>query len=124
MPDGFAFGMPARHPSNHIPVVGAPAPVPGTALVAPMFISERHRRVVVPLIPQLESLSPDARRFDWQGAPHLAVPHDAEHVRLLRNFGIAAPAPILHYYDWSGTTPFEAQPLRRCVTGGGGSRWR
>lgn len=40
---------------------------------------------------------------------HMVMPHDRASVRLLRNFGLDAPAPILTQYDWSGDTPFETQ---------------
>ena len=29
------------------------------------------------------------------------MPHKLDEVRVLRNMGIKAPSPILHYYDWS-----------------------
>ncbi len=39
-----------------------------------------------------------------------AVPHRPNEVRVLRNLGIKAPAPILHYYDWPGNfTPYLHQ---------------
>jgi len=40
----------------------------------------------------------------------LAVPHKPDEVRVLRNLGIDAPAPIQHYYDWPGRfTPYVHQ---------------
>ena len=33
---------------------------------------------------------------------NLAIKHDLDSTRLLRNMGISAPAPIRHYYDWPG----------------------
>lgn len=36
------------------------------------------------------------------GRAAVAVPHTLDAVRVLRNIGIDAPSPILHYYDWPG----------------------
>lgn len=72
-------------------------------------ISTTHRRMIVPHSAGLENLSLGSTSFDWQGERMLALPHDSTHVRLARNFGIKAPAPVLSYYDWAGHTPFEAQ---------------
>jgi SNF2 family DNA or RNA helicase len=42
----------------------------------------------------------------------VVLPHKPDEVRVLRNLGIKAPAPILHYYDWvGGFTPYEHQRL-------------
>ena len=43
--------------------------------------------------------------------PNIVVaPHRLDEVRVLRNMGIDAPSPILHYYDWPGRfQPFEHQ---------------
>lgn len=38
------------------------------------------------------------------------VPHRVDEVKVLRNLQIAAPSPILHYYNWPGNLkPFTAQ---------------
>jgi SNF2 family DNA or RNA helicase len=38
------------------------------------------------------------------------VPHKFEETKVLRNLGYAAPAPILHYYNWPGKfTPYDHQ---------------
>jgi SNF2 family DNA or RNA helicase len=40
----------------------------------------------------------------------IVAPHRLDEVRVLRNMGIDAPSPILHYYDWPGRfQPFEHQ---------------
>lgn len=80
-----------------------------THATSPAQISLRHKRLVVPFMPGIVSLVPTAQKFEWRGAPHLALPHNEDHTKLVRNFGIQASAPILHYYDWCGGTPFEAQ---------------
>lgn len=38
---------------------------------------------------------------------NVAVHHDVDVTRVLRNLGINAPSPILHYYDWPGR--FDAE---------------
>jgi SNF2 family DNA or RNA helicase len=40
----------------------------------------------------------------------VVLPHKPDEVRVLRNLGIKAPAPIMHYYDWVGEfTPYAHQ---------------
>lgn len=40
----------------------------------------------------------------------IVAPHRLDEVRVLRNLGIDAPSPILHYYDWPGRfKPYEHQ---------------
>ena len=57
----------------------------------------------------LKAILPKHKDIDWQGH-NLAVRHGLDEVRILRNLGIQAPAPILHYYDWPGKyTPYEHQ---------------
>ena len=55
---------------------------------------------------------PTAQQVTVNGSTFTAVPHKPDEVRVLRNLGIKAPAPILHYYDWSGEfTPYHHQRL-------------
>ncbi len=39
----------------------------------------------------------------------MVLPHTHDVVRLARNLGMKAPAPIMVRYDWSGGTPFRTQ---------------
>ncbi len=53
---------------------------------------------------------PTAKTMDVRGTQIVVTPHRLDEVRVLRNLGIKAPSPILHYYDWPGRfTPFEHQ---------------
>lgn len=53
---------------------------------------------------------PTAKVFEYRGRKLVAVPHRLDEVKVLRNLGLAAPAPISHYYEWSGPyTPFAHQ---------------
>jgi|TARA_R110000751_G_scaffold40761_5_gene96246 SNF2 family DNA or RNA helicase len=54
---------------------------------------------------------PTAHRINFRGADLTVVPHAPEEVRVLRNLGIKAPAPILHYYKWPGFTPYNHQRM-------------
>lgn len=74
-----------------------------------VLVYPHHRKVVVPFRADLQNLVPGAKRLSAQGRDLLALPFGREEVKLLRNFGFNAPAPILHLYDWNGDTPFEAQ---------------
>lgn len=53
---------------------------------------------------------PSAHRINYEGNDIVVVPHNPDEVRVLRNLGIKAPAPIMHYYDWVGDfTPYAHQ---------------
>lgn len=53
---------------------------------------------------------PTAKAIEVKGIPLVVTPHRIDEVRVLRNLGIDAPSPILHYYDWKGQyTPYEHQ---------------
>ena len=53
---------------------------------------------------------PTAHRITLHGADLVVLPHKPTEVKVLRNLGIKAPAPILHYYNWTGDyIPFEHQ---------------
>ena len=53
---------------------------------------------------------PTAKPLEVRGVPIVVTPHRLDEVKVLRNLGIKAPSPILHYYDWPGQyTPFEHQ---------------
>lgn len=54
---------------------------------------------------------PSARMLpDREGI--VVLPHKPDEVRVLRNLGIKAPAPILHYYDFPGNfTPYNHQRM-------------
>jgi len=46
---------------------------------------------------------PTAQQLTYNGTKLVILPHKSDEVRILRNLGIKAPAPILHYYDWPGS---------------------
>jgi SNF2 family DNA or RNA helicase len=53
---------------------------------------------------------PTAKPLTYQGHNIVVAPHRLDEVRVLRNLGIKAPSPILHYYNWPGRfTPFAHQ---------------
>lgn len=62
---------------------------------------------------RITSVIPTAKTFTYKGATLVAVPHRVEETRVLRNIGIEAPSPVLHYYDWPRsaaiTRPLDAQ---------------
>ena len=58
------------------------------------------------------STIPTAQLINLRGVNFVVAPHKLDEVRVLRNLGIKAPSPILHYYDWPGPyTPYEHQKL-------------
>ena len=53
---------------------------------------------------------PTAKVATVRGQQLVLTPHKLDEVRVLRNLGILAPSPILHYYNWPGQfTPFDHQ---------------
>ena len=77
-----------------------------------MLISRQNRKLVLNLKApgRVTTVIPTARAFDYKGQTLVAVPHDLDEVRILRNLGIDAPSPIAYHYDWSGQyKPFLAQ---------------
>ena len=55
---------------------------------------------------------PTAKLMTVKGTEIVVTPHKLDEVRVLRNLGIKAPSPIMHYYDWVGRfVPYEHQKL-------------
>lgn len=55
---------------------------------------------------------PGAKRITHAGKELVSVPHGLDEAKVLRNLGVHAPSPMLHYYKWRGRyTPFEHQKL-------------
>jgi SNF2 family DNA or RNA helicase len=53
---------------------------------------------------------PTAKRLVTKGGDFVVTPHNLDEVRVLRNLGIQAPSPILHYYNWPGRfSPYHHQ---------------
>lgn len=53
---------------------------------------------------------PTAKPLEVRGTQIVVTPHRLDEVKVLRNLGIKAPSPILHYYNWPGQyTPFDHQ---------------
>lgn len=51
-----------------------------------------------------------AKMLNVHGMDIVIAPHRIDEVKVLRNLGIKAPSPILHYYNWPGQfTPFDHQ---------------
>jgi len=55
---------------------------------------------------------PTAKKMSYNGTELVVTPHRNDEVKILRNLGIKAPAPILHYYKWSGRfEPYDHQKM-------------
>lgn len=77
-----------------------------------MLVSEPHRKLLLNLQQpeKVTSIIPRSRMVSVKGRDIVAVEHDLDEVRVLRNIGISAPSPVRYYYDWSGSyTPFSHQ---------------
>lgn len=75
-----------------------------------LFVSPKHRMLVVPPTQQIADLFPDAPTVTLEGNDFLLIPHHPAECVILRNIGYTVPAPILTHYDWPGNwKPFDAQ---------------
>jgi superfamily II DNA or RNA helicase len=80
-----------------------------------MLVIEKARLLALKLNNPARVLEciPSAKLIKTSTGVELVVSsHGPDEVKVLRNLGIKAPAPILHYYDWPGRfTPFDHQRL-------------
>ena len=69
------------------------------------------RQIVMPYRADVEAIlqPPAAQRFEADGAWWLAVEHNVQTVRLLRNLGLTVQSPACFYYDWNNGSPFDSQ---------------
>lgn len=76
-----------------------------------IHVNVKHRKVIVPFNTALANLFPKALKLTLAGNDYLALDHGAVEFNLLKQLGIAIPAPIMMQYDWEGGTPFDIQKL-------------
>ncbi len=79
-----------------------------------MLVSTQHRKLILNLRDheRILNLIPSAKGFMYKGRTLVAVPHEIDEVRVLRNIGLDAPSPMSYYYDWPGRkTPFAHQKI-------------
>ena len=77
-----------------------------------MLVVEKARAVAMKLNNPARVLEtiPTAKVYNVQGVDLVVAPHRLDEVRVLRNLGINAPSPILHYYKWVGKhVPYDHQ---------------
>lgn len=77
-----------------------------------MLISHKHKKVILNLRNPglLLATIPTAKVFDYKGHKLVAVPHNVDETRVLRNMGYKIPSPVETQYEWSGQyIPFKAQ---------------
>jgi SNF2 family DNA or RNA helicase len=77
-----------------------------------MLISKKHKKIIINSRhpERITMVIPTAKTFDYKGQTLVAVPHELDAVRVLRNIGYDAPSPIAHYYEWAGRYgPFAHQ---------------
>ena len=77
-----------------------------------MIVHEKSRNIILNLRDpdRVREHIPQAQPLDVRGHQLLAVPHNVDAVRVLRNLDIEAPPPAAHYYDYPGHyKPFAHQ---------------
>lgn len=65
--------------------------------------------LIIPDDHRVAVMVPHAKRFQHDGQTMMLVPHGIDETQVLRNLGYEVRPPVLTGYDWSGTTPFDAQ---------------
>lgn len=72
-----------------------------------MLVHKESRKLVLNLRQPERVLDviPTAKALQHQGVNLVVVPHREDEVRVLRNLGLDAPAPMDSYYDWPCTYP-------------------
>lgn len=86
---------------------------PATAFQIPtnpiIEVSRKHGKVLIPYVPEIAAMAPDAIRVNYRGQDSLAVPHSRDLTRLAINIGLPVPPPSTIEYDFNGGTPFDVQ---------------
>ena len=72
-----------------------------------VLVDRRNQTLSLPFNRQLASLVKDHR----VEGDRMVVPHTHDVVKLARNLGLKAPAPIMVRYDWNGDSPFKTQKV-------------
>lgn len=69
-----------------------------------MIVHKESRHLILNLNDpgRVTNVIPTAKMLQHQGHNLVVVPHAEDEVRVLRNLGFDAPAPIEHHYDWPG----------------------
>lgn len=73
----------------------------------PVKVDRKAKTLTLPYDAALANLVPETKVEKDQ----IVLPHTHEVVRLARNLGLKAPAPIMAQYDWSGGKPFKTQKI-------------
>lgn len=79
-----------------------------------MLVSRKHRKLLLNLKQpaKVTTVLSSAKMVEVKGNNLVVVPHREDEVRVLRNLGFDAPAPMSYYYDWPGLyKPFEHQRI-------------
>ena len=74
---------------------------------ASVRVDRKAKTLTLPYDAALANLVTEGRVVEGQ----LVLPHTHEVVRLARNLGLKAPAPIMAQYDWAGGKPFNTQKI-------------
>ena len=76
-----------------------------------LSVYPESKQIVMPYRADVEAIlqPPAAQRFEADGAWWLAVEHNIQTVRLLRNLGLNVQSPACYYYDWNNGKPFVSQ---------------
>lgn len=77
-----------------------------------MLVSTKHKKLLLNLREpdRVLAVVPSAKMLQHGGHNIVVVPHKLDEVRVLRNLGLQAPAPVAYHYDYPGLyTPFVHQ---------------
>lgn len=85
-----------------------------------MLVVKQHRKLLLNLREpeRVTAIMPTAAAVQVKGKTLVAVPHRHDEVRVLRNLGFDAPAPILTYYHWPHGPKVEKVFDHQIITAG------
>ena len=79
-----------------------------------MLVVKKHKKLLLNLREpdRVLAVMPTARAIDYKGKTLVAIPHNLDETRVLRNLGFDAPAPMGAYYEWPGRyKPYHHQQV-------------
>lgn len=79
-----------------------------------MLVAKKFKKLLLNLREpeRVTAVMPTAKTLDYKGKTLVAIPHRIDEVRVLRNLGFDAPAPMGSYYEWPGRyQPFIHQKV-------------
>lgn len=73
------------------------------------FLTADARHIVLPWHDKLARVIPHAKSIQHAGQRMIVLPNNQDELKIVRNFGIDVPPPVMTRYDWLGKKPWDVQ---------------